>query len=281
MENKEKSQEERIIDFFKYVVTIASSAITVIVAVSLYFTYSNLSELRNEAKQNVIDYKTTLKELNSYAQQAIDKTQEQTKKQIEIISQESKNLAYSITTEKVEEAFEKNNIQLLIESTAEQKLKDKLDIIISSDLEKATKIIDNQLNILPNFILAIDKIRAGDKRSYDYIDSISTYSTDTKIKKYAFLILQQKTHDYEEYVDSIVNDIEIKKIKIRLIDFVDLNKDILNSKDNNKIIKELLRIIDSNNDLNRIAFAFKALSEYNINIKFFDFKSARELMKKY
>lgn len=277
MKTKDENSFDKLISYFKYLVTITSGAITIIVGVSLYFTYNNLSDFRKEAKESANEYKETIKELNQYAQNAIDKTQENTNKQISLITIEAKQLALTAAKEKIDETFESKNINLLIEDAASRKLDKEIDLLVNKKLIEANKIIENQINIIPNLILSTDKMRWGSKEAYLYLDSIYQNNKDIRIKNLAKNIIDSKTKDYDNALKESQKETKNKKL-YELVQYSELiNKDLLQSPDKRVVIHEIINFIQKCNDLSDVSCAFEALRQMGIDIKTFDFEKLKTL----
>jgi hypothetical protein len=192
MGEKTKDNYDKLISYFKYLVTISVGAITIIVSFAICFTYNNMNDLRNDALESSKESKETIKEFNAYAQRSINQTQEQTGKQITLISTEAAQLAQTAAIEKIDQTFESENINKLIENIAERKLKKKIDSIVNEKLSEANKIIDEQLIIIPDLILCTDKVGQGDRKAFEFLDSIFKSTNNQKIRKLTNEIINTK-----------------------------------------------------------------------------------------
>ncbi len=277
MSKKNDNRYEKLISYFKYLVTITGTAITIIVAVALYFTYSNMIELKNEVRESSKEYKETIKEFNDYAQNAIDQTQNQTNKQISLISTEAKQLALTAAKEKIEQTFESENINKLIEDAAERKLEKEIDLIVNKKLNDANKIIDEQLNIIPNLILYSDNVRQGDRKAFEFLDSLYRNSNNEKIKELTKSIIDGKTKDYDESIISIINELKLKSPFDLLFG---VEKKSLINQDTSIMINNLIDYINKSNDLNEIAKSFYILRHLEVDIQTFDFQKLNEIENK-
>jgi hypothetical protein len=277
MSKKEDNKYEKLISYFKYLVTVTGSAITIIVAVALYFTYNNLSELRNEVRESSIEYKETIKEFNDYAQNAIDQTQNQTNKQISLISTEAKQLALTAAKEKIEQTFESENINKLIEDAAERKLENEIDLIVNKKLSDANKIIDEQLNIIPNLILYTDNVRQGDRKAFEFLDSLYRNTNNEKIKELTKNIIAGKTKDYDEAITMTINELKFKSPFDLLLG---VEKNSIINQDTSIMINNLIDYINKSSDLNEIANSFYILRHLGVDIQTFDFQKLKEIENK-
>jgi hypothetical protein len=277
MSKKIEEKYEKLIGYFKYLITITGSAITIIVAVALYFTYNNLSDLRKEVKESTTEYKETIKEFNSYAQKAIDQTQTQSNNQIALISTEAKQLALTAAKEKIDQTFERENIDKLIEEAAERKLGKEIDVIVNKKLSEAIKITDEQLNIIPDLILSADKVRWGDRKALDYLDSIQRVTDNPKIKQLIKIIIGGKIVDYNNSITQIMSDLKYKS-PIDLLS--DNDKKLIINRDTTIMINNLIRFINNSNNLNDIAVAFLTLRNLGVDIQTFEFEDLKKIKTK-
>src|ERR1035438_9417476 len=84
------------------------------------------------------------------------------------------------------------NVQQYIMDAAKQEVESKVKVLVAEKLKPITAIM-----------LSIDKIRAGDRKAYMDLDSISKHSIDPFVKSMADSILEVKAKDYEESIQDI------------------------------------------------------------------------------
>jgi hypothetical protein len=127
----------------------------------------------------------------------------------------------------------------------------RINKMIDQQIKKSNNELNNILNMMPEFILAVDKFRAGDRNALEFLDSIITHSQDTMKINLALKIIQEKRNDYiTAYIDTK---------KERIMEYLDLDpkKDTICS-----VIEPKLKLIIKNDkDLNKIYFATKLLTE--------------------
>ena len=291
---EEQIHYENLQSFFKWVITIVGSVIAIMATVSLFFTYNNMKDNREELKQALDEAKSEIKEMVSNANITIKETKDQsnltsnnvkfeslqTIKDLESEAQKSiidikdyaKSLALYETERKVSEAFNDNNIQRVIDEAAKKEIETRVIGIITSSFQQ-----------IPNFILAVDKIRAGDRKSFIYMDSIAKNSKDQVYQSMAKKVIKEKTRDYENSIQDVESLTMIEFLKMELshlpVNMWNFNPTIDATEAGcRKLFNETKKDIEENENLNYVALDFKILRFLtNIHIPMFDFEAAKEV----
>ena len=272
MSSEEEKHYSSLTSYFKYLVTITSMAISIMTGLAIYFSYSSLSELKTEVKEELGLMKTDIESLQTYAEKTIDKTQEQTTTQLGILKDEAKLLAINTTRKKVEESFSDGNIKYLIEKTAKDKLEGQLDEIV----QKETFRLEKTLKTIPKLSSTYERARWG-WRTRKHIDTLYNYSKfheDELIRTLAKEYLLLKGRDYEV---SFTEDFE-DKTEEEIIQIASKNLKIDATQANlNRLINYVL---EEENCLD-VAKAFILIRKItNLNIQTLDFDKIHELRKK-
>lgn len=274
MSSEEKNHYESLITFLKYSITITGAFLTIIISVGIYFTFNSTKEMKddirselNATKNNISTYldqsQKEIKSLNDYTKTSLIETKSLVDNTLGYVRQEAKNTAIYTSKEKVEEAFRENNIQDLINRTAEDAIKVKIDLMIKDQIQKSNEKLMEVLNIMPDFMLSVDKFRQGDRKALIYLDSIRKYSKDTLRIQIADKIIQGKKIDY-------LNAYGNEK-KEELLSYLDIDP----TKQDTTCIAlkpKLRQLILNDKDLNVVCFATILLSKcYGKQIDLFDF----------
>jgi hypothetical protein len=300
-ENNSKTEEqihyENLRAFFNWAISITGALIAIIVSVSLFFTYNSMKDFREELKSTLADSKAEIKEMVSNANMTLKETRDQSdnvnnivkensEKSIDNIENESqrsitefkdyaKSQAISETEKRINEAFKDNNIQKVIDETAKNEIEGRVKDLVINSLKK-----------IPDFILAVDKIRAGDRKSFCFLDSIAKNSNEAGNKNMARNIIEAKILDYENSIEEIKN---LEMIGDYLLAFYNLPSSIFGYKINydstetscRKLFNDMKEEVEYSNDLNMVALAFKVLRFLtNTPIRMFDFDEAKKLKYK-
>jgi hypothetical protein len=290
-EYSEKSEEQRhyeyVLSFLKWAIGITGSFIIILVAIAQFGFYKDRSEFKAELSTYLKDSKEQIHEMAYNANLASKETMEQShltinslkgeaEKYLQNIKEETKSLALSETDRKVNEAFKDKSIQKVIDDAAK------------NEVESSVKeIVTEKLKPMSGIILAVDKIRAGDRKSFMMLDSLSKYSKDTYYKAMADSIVKVKTNDYEESIPEFSN---IREIANQEMEFFHIPIGLYKIPDEaidttelgcRKMFDETKKDLQENPSLNYVALDFKILRFLTgTKIKMFDFEAAKKLQYK-
>lgn len=261
----ERLHYDKHISFFKWMMSIAGLILTGIVGVILSMTWGNMKEYREESRKDMAEMKNDIKELRNESMNTIKDTKEQLYKQVPAIRDEAQTMALIAVRKSIEQQFETQNIRLLVEQTAEQKLGSQANVMIEKYLKKASKNIDEQTKIVTELIFATDQIRNGFRKGYRILDSLRNFHELELVRNMASDLLKRKETDYE----IAQNNINTDKDSVLLIPAYG---DSTIRKDPNLIIGRLINTINKDEDLNTVALSVTALRKLtDIKFDLFDF----------
>jgi len=267
-DNKSEEQRhyENLIRYFKYLVTITIAAITILVGVGIFFTYQNISDARQEVTKNLSEINNNVRDVTEKSLRSFENLQRQAREEVRNFKEDIRNYALNETKIKVAEAFEENKIRRLIEITAVEKLKKNLN-----------SIVEKQMKIVPTLILAVDKIRSGNRRGLVLLDSLRNQNKDPFIRDLANKSFNEKERDYKKFYSSYANNKTLKY----LIERFHLDSNI-SVKDTLSILKGIVSFIQSEKRLDNVARAISALNKISgRNFNMFDFKRINKWAKMY
>lgn len=281
MEPDVKTEEQRhydnLISFFKYLVTTTIAAIAIVVAVVVFFTFQNMSDARQEVTKSFLEIKSDVSNANEKLLRTFENLQLQAKEEVQNFKEETRNYALNETKIRVAEAFEENKIRQLVEITAEKKLREKLESIVEEQMIITKQRIENLMKVVPSLVLAVDKIRNGDRTGLALLDSLRYHDEDPLIRDLANNVFKEKARDYLEYHLPYFKG---KTIKNYIGEF-NLNPNI-SVNDTMSILKGIVSFIQTDQDLNQVASAIMALNKLSDeNFNMFDFESINEWANKY
>lgn len=207
-----KDEYDNHVYFFKWMVGIAGTTITIIAGAAIFFTYNNLNDLRNETKVTLEKieertdkswaiYQNSLEHYNTYAENTLNRTQSFANEQILHINEESKKLALNAANNRISEAFKEPKIAEMIQNTGESLIAEFIDNQLQNSLRNANAIITNQMKLVPDLILSTDLIRTHSRKAYEHLDSLSKNTPDSLIKSLAKHIINEEKKIYQESVD--------------------------------------------------------------------------------
>ncbi len=291
--SNEKQHYETLISIFKYMV----GAITILAGVVAWIIGSSLSDVKKDLsgelqqlkveigamrtesqisiKESGVEADKQIEHLRKNTETYLNLTKDITSMQISTLREDAKNLALSSARLRIEEAFKTNDIQLQVETAAKKEIGNRLDEIVKREIEKTTSVFDN-FPILTN---AYDRIRWGDRKALDILDSLANYSDNPTIRRVAKGYLLQKGIDYEQsgfdfegHNISQFNPLDQLGIKV---------SNPISKTDSTRIISDLVKIILKDADLYKVLYGFLALKKLTgIDLKTFDFNAVRKMVNK-
>ncbi len=162
---------KQLTSFFKYLVTITLTAVSIIAAVAGALLYRSVSDIKTDA------------------QNAIGSTRDAATHEISKIQSTSAQIAQEEAKKRIDEAFQKDNIQRLIDRTARERVNAAVDKAIENDL--AARIADLQHEVAEigevsnagarlrlGFAEGLDTLLAKEKSTNKYV---SDYAKSTLV----------------------------------------------------------------------------------------------------
>lgn len=188
------NEGKELISFVKFVVGFASTAITIIVGVAMFVSWSDLKSMRGEIRAEAKEMKEEVKEIKLNSFKEVQFTKDYAKEQIDAIRLNAEAVAIITSNSKVEEKFANTNLDNLIEEIAKKQVNDKLGILVNKEVAH----FEEMITILPELSTALDQIRYGSKKHLVWMDSIANKHSSQKIRKIAKDMIFQKGKDYDD-----------------------------------------------------------------------------------
>lgn len=235
------SEISRVRSVYKWLISIVG----IVIVAGLYFSYNSTKEFRSETEDKI-------NKLKVEAEKSIEKTQKHADDQISQIRVSASEIALEEAQKRINDAFQKNNINEMIEMTAKAEVGTELEKQVN---QKVNEVMDNIQDDIVSFSLVSDaamRMRVGIRDGLDELIDLQKTSTDSNIKERAKILLNRIASDYEISAKRILN--EFGGSAIFLTDF---NV----SKDKNNIIPDLIKVIHSDESLDQIALAIIILRE--------------------
>lgn len=280
MSTEEKVHYKSLISFLKYTITITGVCLTIIISVGIYFTYSSLNQMKddirielketkNDINNSLAQSRNEIKILNDYASSNVNEIKDIAENTLTFIKQDAKNTAIVTSKAKVEETFKENNIQELIENTAKNEISAKINQMIQDQIQKSNDKLVEVLDVMPDFMLAIDKFRFGNRNGLVFLDSIQKNSNNSQLVKIAEKIIQKKKLDYTSSYSDTKN-----KVMFGILGIKENKQDTTCQAFESK----LKYIILNDDDLTNVFYATTLLSKcLGKEIELFDFDYIRDL----
>jgi len=286
-------QIKKIVNLAKIISGFIIFGITVVASVAIFFSYSSIKDIKEEVKTSTSELKSDVNRLLEYSQNEINRINQYSEKQINYIKDDAIYQAQKSAQKEVELYF-KNDIVVksLLHNTAQEVL---------SSFEKE---VSDLTQALPDILLALDKIRNGNKTGLDRIVYLKQSSQNSLIKEIATKIFKEKKDDYHELYNNVTGIVwsgDIKKFLEKMendpssyLAFASLKNDgsqrlsqaasseLWSNKNKSALVEQLIHNVNSSVDLNLIALSFFVVKEItNINCELFDFVSFKKNAKSY
>ena len=293
--SEEQLHYDNIISFFKWALQFSVSLLVLAVTAAAILFYrdraqfnadikSYLDVSRNQIIEMVSDAKSTLKETKDQSNLLSSSLRTEADRNIQYIREDAKSMALNEATKQVNAAFKEKNVQKMIEDAAEKEI-----------ATSVQEMVFDKLRLLPNILLALDRIRVGQKESFLYLDSIAKYSLDPFYKSIADSIVNSKRNEYEKSAMDEIKCLEYIRVSDLLasgfsaIEAFDIWKQETKDKKNvdstevgcRNLFNETMDDIEFNGNLNHIAFDFKVLRFLTgEKIEMFDFDRIKTIKYK-
>lgn len=288
--SNEKQHYITLISIFKYMV----GAIIILAGMAVWIIGSSISDIKKVVTGELEKLNSEIVAMREESQRSIKASSEEAEKQIEhlrknteaflnltkditamqisTIREDAKNLALSSARLRIEEAFKANDIQLLVETAAKKEIGNRLDEIVKSEIEKTTSVFEN----FPLLTSTYDRIRWGDRKALDILDSMANHADNPTIKRISKGLLLQKGKDYEDSIieeegDKITQFDPLVKLGLKVTT-------LLTKADSTRIWSDLINIILDDTDLYRVLYGFLALNKLtDEELKIFDISAVRRM----
>lgn len=186
------SEVKEFIIFIKTVVAIASAAITIIVTVAMFVSWSNLKSLREELRTEAREMKDEVKDIKKSSYQEIQDVRQQTNKVLESIRKDAESVAIITSNRKVQEKFANTNLDYMIENVARKQVNSKLNVIVEKEVEQFMVLAKE----IPDLTTAAEMIRWHSREHVDYLDSMANFHISSEVREIAQKLLFKRGMDY-------------------------------------------------------------------------------------
>ncbi len=156
-----RAEYRHVLSFFKYLVTLTTTAITILLAIGAFLFYSNLREVREDAKQEATRVATI-----------------QAKEQVAI-------------------AFDEKNINAMILSAAEKKVGTITDKLIEQQLTAKLQPLQLRIALIGRISECEMRMRLGFRAGLDDLNAVLGEARDPDIIRFGRATLSTTTDDFE------------------------------------------------------------------------------------
>lgn len=209
---------ESVTTFFKWAIGIAGACVSVIVAIALYSTYSNIGEMKRDMREDLKEVKTkydnsiqelksqisdlkqdaqlTVENIRNDSKEAVLSTKEYSQNELSRISKTTNQLAITETRNQLDNIFATDKIQNLIQTQAVKEVKNKVVEIVAEQTKNFGDISD-----------AASEIRQYKKSARIRLMSYFLRPKNVSDSLIAKQLFDQITSDFEKsFTDDIKND---------------------------------------------------------------------------
>ena len=159
-ESEEKLHYESLTSYLKTIVSIAGTAIGIMAGVAIYFSYSNVKDMKDDLKEIKKDYaetviglhnqivdlkkdaKETALQIKEDSRDAVNSTKEFSENEISRISVSTRQTALDETQKQLANIFETDKIKNLIQNQAVKEIKSKMTAIVDEQTQNMSAIND-------------------------------------------------------------------------------------------------------------------------------------------
>jgi hypothetical protein len=227
------AEYRHVLSFFKYLVTLTTTAITILLAIGAFLFYSNLREVREDAKQ------------------------------------EATRVATVEARERVAIAFDEKNINAMILSAAEKKVGSITDRLIEQQLTAKLQPLQQRIALIGRISECEMRMRMGFRAGLDELNDVLGETRDLDILRFSRATLSTTTDDFETRLreDASRNSLKgMAMLQNVMLKQGRPQQSVASS------LHDVVQLIRQETDLNIVALAFGAFRELTgENVKMFDF----------
>ncbi len=195
--SEQEKHYKSVFSFLKYGLTVTGALLTIIASVGIYFTYNSITDMKNDSKQLINESRESIKEIMLTNKNILDDTRNNANSAINYIKNDAKDLAITTSRNEVEKAFEETNIKSVIDEVAHSEIEGRIKTIVDQQIAIMNDNFTENQKLTPVFILAVDKIRFGNKEGLTTLDSIYYNSKDIITKRTAYKLMMEKGQSYD------------------------------------------------------------------------------------
>ena len=227
------AEYDHLLSYFKYLITLTTLALGVLIAFGAYLFYSNMHEVREEARQ------------------------------------EATRVATAEAKASVTQAFEEKNINALILAAAQQKVGTITDKLIEQQLTSKLSPIENRILLIGRISESEARMRLAFRSGLDEIKEDIRTTSDPDVVRFGRSTLATTTADYETRSQDSMKRSGLKGVQFLQAYAVSQQKA---QQAVPSSIHDVVQIIRQDDDLNFVAAGFLAFRDLTgEDIKMFDF----------
>lgn len=295
----EKEHYESLLKLFKnllWAITIITSVAGILIGTGINSIKDDINKeldtLRSKMATIEVDAQKTMNQtkieadkqlsiLRGNASDIIDFTKDITETQVKVIREDVKNLALSTAKVEVEEAFLSNNITALVERKAENLVQERLEGLVSRELNNVKVVFD----YIPSITSAYDQIRQGSRTHFDILDTLAHFNEFDIVNEISRDLLLQKGKDYYDAIyepEDVLGRKYPRSENFNLYKSMNIDSTFYNKSTPSMRVNRMIDTIKYSSKLYNVTKGFIIIEdELKVNLKPFDMNFLRELELKY
>jgi hypothetical protein len=228
-----QSEYEHLLSYFKYLVTLTTIVVGLVIGVGAYLFHSNMKDVRDDAKE------------------------------------EATRVATSQAKARITEAFDDKNINAMILAAAEKKIGTVTDQLIEHQLAEKLRPIQQRISLVGQISEKEMRMRMGFRSGFDELNGILKNTTDPDAVRFGRSTLAIVSQDYDARIGDDIKNSGGKAMQPLVTYMMNQHRPQQSWPSN---LHDVVQIIRHDPDLNAVAGAFLAFRELTgASVKMFDF----------
>jgi len=224
---------EHLLSYFKYLVTLSTAFLSLIIALGAYLFRSNMKDVRDDAKQ------------------------------------EATRVAMTEAKASVAQAFDEKNINAMILLAAQQKVGTITDKIIEQQVTEKLRPVQQRISLTGQISESEMRMRMGFRSGLDELDKLLKSTSDADVVRFGRSTLAKVSEDYDARLQEDVKTSGNKAMQALGMYFTSRHRPQESVPGN---LRGVVQVIYRDSDLNAVAGAFLAFRELTgASVKMFDF----------
>lgn len=280
--------------YFKDIVSTTQTILAIVTVIlatiggaSLWFSYKSISEVKSEMKQGLEtvradtkeaignmtnNAKTVIEGTKADANQTINQTKATTELQTSQIRNQAAEIALSEAQKRVDAAFRGDNIQAMVDRTAQTQIAPVVERKLQGEVDRATAFLQEEISALGQIADAGAYMRGGGRNGLEKLVALKR-SPNNRVRERASTMLEVISNDYERVTLERIKESGAKSALNNMYSEEDIAK-----RGRVMIIKDLVDTIkNSRENLMFIAEAFLALRDITGHLfRMFDIEAVEQ-----
>jgi hypothetical protein len=228
-----QAEYDHLLSYFKYLVTLTTVALGLLIAIGAYLFHSNMKDVREDAKQ------------------------------------EATRVATSEAKAGVAEAFDEKNINATILLAAQQEVGKVTDRLIEQQLNEKLRPVQQRISFVGQLSECEMRMRMGFRSGLDELNGLLKSTTDPDVTRFGKSTLATTSQDFDDRIGGSVKQLGVPAMQALVSYLISQHRPQQSLPAN---LHDVVQVINHEQDLNAVAGAFVAFRELTgASVKMFDF----------